>query len=282
MSFKRMMSVFGIGLLLSIVLRALQLVKTVEYENGFFIEEQKVWGVVLTVLITLICAGVAFCSNKTCENPKRPPRHNVFLSLLAGLVAVSLLNEALNQSLPVTVAPWQIGVIRLITVISAVYFIMVAFCGFFKIEVAPMVHIIPIAYVMIKTVFTFIGVSSLALISDNGLLMAGYCLLMLFFVNYGKLYNRLDKEHNSRKILWTGLTASLICISQSAAYFIVNIIGKEKYFHSDVNVIFTLLFMGLYTLAFTVSYFAGTTGKRRVWHISEHTRLKQNINQSEQ
>lgn len=274
MSFKKIITVFYIGLPLCVVLRVLQIAKTVEYENGFFVEEQKALGTVLTVLIALICAVVVFCSKKAYKTPEEPPKSNIFLSVSAVLVAVSLFNEALNSAFPVTVAPWQIGVTRLVTIISAIYFIIIALGGFVPIKIAPPVHIIPIAYAMLKTVFTFIGVSPLALISDNILLMAGYCLLMLFFINYGKLYNGLDTELNFRKILATGLTAALICVSQSAAYLLINIFCYEKYLHSDINVIFTLLFMGLYSLVFVVFHFHEGANKKRVRHKSKHTRLQ--------
>lgn len=258
MNFKKIITFFCVGLPLCTVLRVLQIVKTVEYQNGFFYGEQKALGTVLTVFIALVCVLIAFCGNKAYKMPQKPPKSNVALSVCALSVAVSLFAEAFNQAFPVTVAPWQMGVTRIVTVCAAAYFVVVAINGFINIKVAPMVHVIPIVYAVIKTIFTFIGVSSLALISDNILLMGGYCLLMLFFINFGKLYNNIDDERNFRKILSTGLTASLICVSQSAAYFIVNVFSSEKYLHSDMNVIFTLFCLGVFAAVFVISHFRQT------------------------
>ena len=264
MSFKRMMSVFGIGLLLCMGFRVLQLAEIVEYENGFFTEEKRVFGIVLSVLIVLVCGAVAFLNGKAVKSYEQPPKNNIFLSVGAGLLAVALLNEAFNQDFPVTVTPFQIGITRMVTVITAAYFIVWAVSCFVKITFGPMVHIIPIIYLIIKTIFTFIGISSLALISDNAFLMAGYCLSMLFFINYGKLFNGINRENNARKLLGIGFPAAIICISQSVSYFLVNVFGKEKYIHSDSDIIFTLFFIGLYILAFIIFCEVKIQNKKRV------------------
>ena len=253
MSFKKMMSVFGIGLLLCTVFRVLQITEIIEYENGFFAEEKKVFGIVLSVLITLVCGAVCFLNRKITKTYEKPPKNNIFLSVGAVLAAVSLFIEALYQDFPITVTPFQIGTTRLITVFAAMYFIVWAVSCFIKIKFKPIIHIIPIIYFLVKTIFTFISISPLALISDNAFLMAGYCLSLLFFINYGKLFNGIKCQNNARKILCTGFTAAIICISQSASYFLVNVFGKEKYLHSDSNVIFTLFVMGLYILGFIIS-----------------------------
>lgn len=259
-----MISVFGIGLFLCTGFRVLQLAEIVEYENGFFTEEKRVFGVVLSVLIVFVCGAVAFLNGKAVKSYEHPPKNNIFLSIGAGLLAIALLNEAFNQDFPVTVTPFQIGITRMVTVITAAYFIVWAVSCFVKITFGPMVHIIPIIYLIIKTIFTFIGISSLALISDNALLMAGYCLSMLFFINYGKLFNGINRENNARKLLGVGFPASIICISQSVSYFLVNIFGKEKYMHSDLDVIFTLLFIGLFILTFVISCEMKPQNKKRV------------------
>jgi hypothetical protein len=130
--------------------------------------------------------------------------------------------------------------------------------GFAKIRVVSLLHIVPFLYVAVRAIFTFVTISSLALISDNILLMAGYCLLMLFFINYGKLYNKLDTELNFRKILATGLTASLVCVTESIPYFLVNIFSAEQYLHADICVVITALAFGIFTTVFTVSHFYKT------------------------
>lgn len=255
MSFNKILIFFCAGLPLCTAARVLQIALTLDRQNGFFFEQYKVLGMALTAIIALVCVFIAFCGFKAYKTPKQPPKANIALVVLSALIAISLVGEALNLSFPMTITNWQIGVIRISTVICAFYFAVLAFVSLANKKLNPLMHIVPIAYSVVKTIFTFIGVSSLALTSDNVFLMAGYSLLMLFFINYGKLYNGLDSELNFRKILATGMTAAIVCISQSAGYFLVNVFASEKYLHIPKSSMITLLLLGVFIIIFTVSHF---------------------------
>ncbi len=271
MKFNKIMTVFLIALPVCIAARVLQILFVTEYQNGFFLSDLKVWGITATVLVALACVSLFFCAFKAYKSPETPPENNIVLSLLGICVAVALIFEAANQTFSATVPAWQISIIRAVTILCAIYFLVFSVSYFVNIKIAPAVHIIPIIYAVAKTIFTFITISSLALISDNVFLMAGYCLLMLFFINYGKLYNGLDSELNFRKILATGLASSLVCITQSAGYLLANAFGRVEYFHTDRNVIWTMLVLGLFILGFVLSHFSENTNEKRVHLKGKHT-----------
>ena len=115
-------------------------------------------------------------------------------------------------------------------------------------------------YLIVRAIITFINVSSLAVISDNIILIVAYCLLMLFFANFARLYNNLGNESTFRKILAFSLTSAVCCLVQSVGFFVVNLILTEDYLHTDKTANFVLLFFGLFVIAFTYSYF--TRAKR--------------------
>lgn len=252
MTLKRIAQFSSAGILVCAVARVLQILKTIEYKNAFFTEEQKYLGIALSAVMAAACVLVYFLTARFSENAT-PPIKNTALSVCALFVGIALFAEALYQAFPISVAPWQMGVIRMVTVATAGYFFVVACRGFLNFKIAPMVHVIPICYAFVKTIFTFISVSSLSLISDNVLLMTGYCLLMIFFINYGRLYNGLSGKKSNKILVGAGCTAAVICISQALAFYVVNSVSAEKYLHSDKNVIFTMLCMGLYALIFVAS-----------------------------
>lgn len=255
MNFKKSISVFFTGLLLCTVFRTLQIIKTVDYDNGFFVEKYKTAGILLSLLIVLICGISAFLFFKAKQITGDCPKPNILISLTSFLTAVALFDEAFNQVFPESLLWWHIGIVRLLTVLCAFYFAGFALSIVIKVKVNPTVHIIPVIYAIVKTVFTFIGISSLAFTVDNIFMIAGYSLLMLFFVNYGKLYNGLFRGIETGKIYIYGFTCATVCIFQSLAYFIVNIFKSEKYIHSDVHLMTTLFFMGIFVVVFTVSCF---------------------------
>lgn len=258
MSFKKILLGFCLGLPACIAARVLQLAFAVESNTGFYISGKETFGVIMMAVIFVVSAYVYLTAFKAYKTPEKPPKINLFLVFSSIGMALVLANELLHQKFPSTTLSWQISMVKIMTVIAIAYFVTVALQGIFKFKLLPILHVIPCLYAMAKTIFSFISVSSLALISDNVLLVAAYCLLMLFFINYAKLYNNLDTDLNFRKILATGLAASIVCNAQAIAYFGINIFGAQGYLHTDINVMFSVLCFGVFTAAFTISHFYKT------------------------
>ena len=101
----------------------------------------------------------------------------------------------------------------------------------------------------------FINTSSLAHISDNVLLLAAYCAVLIFFLNYAKLYNNIDNEKNFRKMLASGLVSASLSLTQSLPHIVVNIASGNKYLHVSHISNISVLLMGIFVLTFLVSHF---------------------------
>lgn len=258
MSFKKILIGFCVCLPICIVARVAQLAFAVESTTGFYIKGQESFGIFMMLVIFAASIYVYFTAFKAYKTPEKPPKINLFLVFSSIGMALVLANELLQQKFPSTTLSWQISMIKIMTVIAIAYFVTVALQGIFRFKLLPVLHVIPCLYAMAKTIFSFISVSSLAIISDNILLIAAYCLLMLFFINYAKLYNNLDTDLNFRKILATGLAASIVCNAQAFAYFGINLFGSQGYLHTDINVMFSVLCFGIFTAAFTISHFYKT------------------------
>jgi hypothetical protein len=258
MSLKKIMLISGIGLPVCVLARVLQIALTIEYSNGFYIEEYKTLGKMMMLLIFAVLAVVAYCAFKAYKTPEQPQEINTPLAVSAFGVAIALCNEFIREELSLTTASWQILVAKLITFATIVYFLAFSLQKLIGFRLPELCHTVPFIYVAVKTAYTFINISALALISDNVLIIAAYCVLMLFFINFGKFYNKLETENSFRKVLATGFTVSILCIGQSVAYFLVNLFGSAKYLHVDASIMFTLLLIGVFVALFTLSYFNKT------------------------
>lgn len=254
MNFKKIMTTFFICLPVCIAARVLQIVYTIEESNGFYLDGKATFGNIMLVVIALACVVLFFVAFKAYKTPEKTPRVNIGLALASFLVALAFLFELFFETVAPTTPDWQKYAVKVITVASVGYFVLFGISHFCKIKMPRLMHAIPAVYAIARTIFTFINISSLASISDNILLMASYCVLMLFFINYGKLYNGLDLEINFRKILATGLASATLCASQSVAYLLVNVFGKG-YTHSDTSVIFTLFAISVFIVVFILAHF---------------------------
>lgn len=254
MNFKKIITLFCICLPLCIAARIVQITVFIENSNGFYKYGYEHIGNACIVFVAIVCVGLAIAAFKAYKDPRRAPKVNPLLTVASFCMAFSLFAETCLEKMPVTMPSEQLLIVKAVTLFCGVYFVVFGLQGFTEIRIAPLLHIMPCLYTIVKTIFTFINISSLALISDNVLLVAGYCFLMLFFINFGKLHNRLDTELNFRKILATGLGSAMLCATQSLAYFLVNIFGKG-YSHSDTTVMISLFSFSFFIIAFVVSHF---------------------------
>ncbi len=260
MKFDKIFHSFCIALPVCIVLRVLQILFTIDNTNGFYIEKFKGLGQFITFLIFTVCIVIGVLAFKAYKTPERIPRSDIFLSASAFLVSLALVLELIFEKLPTTMSAWHVLVIKILEILGAVYFAAFGLQITKKVILPLISHIIIVFYVMAKAVITFINISALALISDTIFLVTGYCLLLLFFVNFAKLNNRLGNEYTFRKILASSLSASVICISQSVAFFVANIFSHGKYIHTDITANLVILSLGIFVVVFTYSYF--TDSKR--------------------
>ncbi len=255
MSFKKISSCFFVGLPVCVAARIFQIVYATEYASGFFIRGREVWGTAMLVLIAAVCVALAILSFKAYKKPEKAPETTALLSVPSFFAVIGLMYEVFAENMPQTMAAWQVLAVKLVTVLCAVYFVAFAIQSFTEFKMPALFHVAPCVYAIVKTIFTFINISSIAVISDNILLVAGYCLLMLFFINFGKLYNGVDKEKGFRKVLATGLAASTVCITQSLSVVVVNVFSKKEYLHADTGVMWSLLAIGIFIAIFILRYF---------------------------
>ena len=120
----------------------------------------------------------------------------------------------------------------------------------------PISAVIPVFYFIIKVICVFTSVSSLALITDNILMLAAYCTLLFFFLCFGKLYNGIDREYNFRKLQASGFASVLLCLTQSVPHIIFNLSNGGAYRHTSNISNISLLVYGLFTAAFTLAHFS--------------------------
>lgn len=253
MKLSKILTFFCIGTPICVVLRIFQIIFTIEYETGFYKNEYQTIGKAISFVIFAFCALLGYFCFKYYKSPEKPPKTNLFMSVACVGLAFITIAQAFYDSNEGMASGWQVVLIRILGVITAIYFIGFAISEYIKLP--PLVHIIPCLFMIMRTAFIFINTSALAHITDNILLLATYCVVLVFFVNMAKLYNGVDIEKNFRKLLASGLIAGSLCLTQSIAQIFVNLTSNVAYLHvSNIANISTLL-MGVFVFAFIISHF---------------------------
>jgi len=203
-------------------------------------------------LIAFICGIFA---RTYYVNPEAPPKKGLVLGIASFLPAVSLVYEIFTETKTNDILPLQTIALKLLGILAAIYFILYGLAKFIDFKLPDITAAIPAVYIIIRIICDFAAISSLAIISDYIYLICGYCLVLLFFMNFLKLYNGVDKEYNFRKIFSTGLSAAVICISQSVAHIAVNIVSNNGYTHISHGANLSLFAFGIFIIAFIFTHF---------------------------
>ena len=256
MKYKKILSFFLVALPVSVILRLVQLVFTVETETGFFKAEASNYGGYILAIIFAFSILAAIFSFTAHRSPEQTPAPNIFMSVAAFGFAVSLFYEINKESLPLTVKFGQRALLYVTAIITAVYFIAFAGKKFVVFSLPPVCAAIPTVYLIFRVICYFSAISPLALISDNIILMASYLVSLWFMLNFAKLYNDVGGERDFRKLLASGFAAVILCFTQSIPHFIINFITDFKYQHTSMESNIAVFFMGLFILSFVLSHFS--------------------------
>lgn len=256
MKYKKIVLFFCIALPLCTLMRFLQLAFTVDTETGFFKPEYKTVGCYLLAFILAFCAVTVVLCFTGHRNPEHPPKKNIFISLSSILFALATGAQLLSESFSGTVRLWQSALLIITGFAAVVFFFAYGISGFVKFKIPPVFFVAPAAYFIMRIICDFTSVSSLALITDNMLLLAAYCFNLLFFICFGKLYNKIDTEYNFRRMLAVGMGSVILCFTQSIPHFIINIVTGNGYCHTSLVCNASLFAGGLFIAAFIFSHFS--------------------------
>lgn len=256
MQYKKLMVFFSVALPFSVLLRFFGLKFIIDPKNGFFTTDNQILGTVTTVLFFVIALLVCIFSFTTHRSPENPPQQNIYLQGFSVILAIVILAETFFVKAPIGTAQMLV-VFKMISAICAVVFLaFFAFEEFLPFKMPLICYLFPCLYIILKTITEFTHISSTALITDNIMVLAGYCSVMMFFLQFAKLYNNSDPEKNFRKLLASGLCSVFFCLTQSVAYFIYNLTAGFENLHTTISVNSELLASGLFIGAFLISHFS--------------------------
>ena len=258
MHYKKILTAFWVLLPLSVILRILQLLFTVETKTGFFLREYETFGNIMLKAIFIFAAISALFCFTTHRCPENPPKVNVFLSIASFLLSASILIELQSETFPITVQWWLILALKLTGILSAAFFVCYGLNYFTRVNIPPLAFIVPVIYLIVRVVCDFTAISSLALISDNLILMISYCSILWFMLNFAKLYNGIDAVMSCRKLMASSTFAVILCFTQSIPHILINFITRNSYLHTSFSVNLNVLLMGVFALTFMLTHFSKT------------------------
>ena len=256
MKYKKIIFLFAIFMPVSVLLRLIQFSFTIDYSTGFYIKEFEVNGEAMFWVILGLCFAPAVFALFSHRSPEHPPKPTLTISIASFLAAASVIFEMMFEEFSAAVMGWQILAVKLVGIASAVFFIFFGAQRFINFSLPRIFTALPTVYFILRTICDFTSISSLALISENLLLMLSYCAVLIFMLQFTKLYNGLDSERGFRKLLSSGLLSISLCATSTIPHFVFKIITGYSFMHTSVAANVNLFFIGLFIAVFIFSHFS--------------------------
>ncbi len=256
MKLGRIWFLFYLTLPVCIIFRFLQLYFTIDAKTGFYHSYTIGYGRAFLCLILLCTLSVGLFATLSFKRPESLPRKNTLTSVFSMVLGAIVLAERFLFSSDYSVLPWQLLLFNVFSLLCAFYFFALAASQFFKFEFSSLFSVVPTIYLISRVICDFTTISKLALISDNIILIAIYCLAMLFFLYYARLYIGIDDDKCFKNILSFGLSSVILCFAFSIPNIAISIFNSGAYPHISLIGNLFVFALGLFILSFTSHYFS--------------------------
>lgn len=256
MKLGRIWFLFYLTLPVCIIFRFLQLYFTIDAKTGFYHPHTEGYGKAFLCLILLCALFVGLFANLSFKRPENPPKKSILTSIFSITLAIIIILETFIFKTGFSALPWQLLLFNALSLLFVLYLIAYAISPILKIELSPLLSIIPSVYLITRIICDFTTISKLALISDNIILIAIYCVAMLFFIGFSKLYIGIDTDKCFKSILSFGLSSVTLCFAFSVPNIAISIFADNYYPHISLIGNIFVFFLGIFILSFTSHYFS--------------------------
>ena len=271
MKYKKIMTFFAIASPIAILIRTMQVLFMID-DKGFTLPSYRSMGYKMIIASLAAVAVATILGFITHRCPEKTPRISIPLMIASVVLGLWTIADIVIFPISATAPVWQNVALKLLGVLSGILWIVYALGKFVTIKLPPLVFVIPVLFWVVRLINAFTSLNTLALTVGHVLLMLAYCAVLVFFLQFAKQLNGLDKEYNFKKLLASGICSISLCGVFSIPYLIATVLGSDAAKTEGFSPIITLFVTGIFILVFTISHFSNSNLRKR-HHRRHHTRV---------
>lgn len=266
MKFRHSVTLFCVCLPVCLILRALQLIFTIDEKTGFIKQQYTGISVAITLVILAGVASVGLISFaadgiKMCRKGKNPVL--AAASVLVGIMFVCDTAAFISTGI---IFVWYDALLIISGLLSAGVFIAFGVKKVYPYKFSDILLIIPAFYCIVRLISIFVSTSELSLVTENVFLLFTNGVLLLFMFEFSKAENNIDETPKTKKISASGITACMLCFIQSVPK--IAVYGRSMSLRDITSALLTLAF-GIFVLSYVVSEFSEES-KSKTTHTAKH------------
>lgn len=262
MKYKHIMLVFGASAVISLYLRLKQQLTTID-ERGFVISAYTSdnFFLLIGILGLLAASVVSGCLTRRC--PMRSPKVNFLLGSVSAILGGWMIFDSVTVSSPASVPAWQSVIMGILGVVSGVLFIAYGATCVVEFKIPRLAFIIPVFYWMMRLIWVFTALNTLALTTEHILLLLNCSAILIFMLQYAKLLNVVERDKSYKRIQVVGIASVLLSVDYALANLLLEFMGKRVSHNEGASSEILILLTALFIFVFMTSYFNQNNLKRR-------------------
>lgn len=274
MRFKNIRAYFYIATAAAVVIRFFHYFYTLDTVTGFVKPAYKLIGLGLLIALFAISFSVTAVCLFIRRCPVKMPRVNRITGSVSLVLALSILYSLIFVGASANIPAWQPLLLKITGALAAVFFGAIFVKGLKNFHIPTLCYGIPAVYYLVRLIYIFTAGSSLALVSDNLILLAASIFTVLFMLEFCFVANKLDQSIGYKKIAATGFTAVVLCVIASLPQVLSVMFNTPSAQRVDFPSSLVTLATGVFIYFFLRRHFSGSNLKRRRRHKKiAHTQI---------
>ncbi len=256
MKHRHALMLLGITLPICVLLRTIQMCFIIDEKTGFV--KQQYTGISLAITIVICAAAVsvgllaATLEGTKHEKKELRPSMAIASLLASGMFIYVTVAEFSQQSS----TAWYNTLLVFFAVASAAVFVAYGLRNINPYKMPTIILVVPVLYYITRLISVFVSTSSLALTTENVLLIFTSSVLLWFMFEFASFENEIGEiEKRPKKLFASGLVAVIFCAVTSIPKFIYAFISDVTLSSKDIADASLNIAIGVFVLVYIVCNF---------------------------
>ncbi|MBQ8740248.1 MAG: hypothetical protein IJY79_01705 [Clostridia bacterium] len=237
-----------------VMLRAIQLIFTIDSTTGFIKQQYTAISVLITVIVCAAIASMAMLAASVDEIKERSDGKHPSVAIACMLTGGMFIYQTVARMSVLNA--WYDILLVLLTLMSVFVFVAYGLKNIYDYKMPDIMLVIPVLYYVIKLISVFVSTSALALVTENIFLIFTNSVLLWFMYEFASFENRIgDIAKKPKKLFASGLAAVMLCAVTAIPKLILLMTGKTEVSSGDVSAALLNISVGIFIITYIISNF---------------------------
>lgn len=271
MKYRHTMMLLTLSLPICVMLRAIQLIFTIDNATGFIKQQYTEICMLITFVVCAAVVAICLLAATTDDVKRNPTRLRPALAVVGVLTGGMFVFETVSGFSTLNIGAWHDVLVVILNLASAITFIAYGLRNVFEYKFPSVMLVLPVVYYIVKLINLFVSTSALALVTENVFLLFANSALLWFMFEFASYENGIgDSAKKEKRLFACGIAAVMMCAVTAAPKMILLLSQKGEVLRGDISSALLMISIALFVLVYIVYNF-GPKGDEPQKVVSKHS-----------